>query len=188
VVKNDDGSYSRGYKVGTLRALTDTAGLLVQVAAGPIQQHDLALCRPLLRRSKALRKGDLVVEDCGFIDGAEITHLKRKRGVDVIVPLRSNMDAKQEAIKLAEMAGQWEPHPSRDEQEISFVQGVEYLWDKCDVPLNTCVIRFFNWRKGAQDYIVLVTTDLNLSAAWIVRPYEERPEIKQDYQQLKSGG
>lgn len=188
VVKNEDGSYSRGYKLGTLRTLTDTAGLLVQVAAGPIQQHDLALCRPVLRKSKALRKGDLVVEDRGFIDGVEITHLKRKRGVDVIVPLRANMDATQEAIKLAEMAAQWEPHPSRDEQQIAFVRGVEYLWDKCEVPVNACVIRFFNRRKGVPDYIVLVTTDLSLSAAWIVRHYQERPEIEQDYQQLKSGG
>jgi hypothetical protein len=34
----------------------------------------------------------------------------------------------------------------------------------------------------------LVTTDLKLSASWIVRHYEERPEIEQDYEQMKSGG
>jgi len=33
-----------------------------------------------------------------------------------------------------------------------------------------------------------VTTDLELSASWIVRHYEERPEIEQDYEQMKSGG
>ena len=33
-----------------------------------------------------------------------------------------------------------------------------------------------------------MTTDLKLSAPWIVRHYEERPEIEQDYQQMKSGG
>jgi hypothetical protein len=34
----------------------------------------------------------------------------------------------------------------------------------------------------------LVTTDQELSASWIVRHYEERPEIEQDYEQMKSGG
>ena len=37
-------------------------------------------------------------------------------------------------------------------------------------------------------YIVLVTTDQALTATWIVRHYEERPEIEQDYEQMKSGG
>lgn len=35
---------------------------------------------------------------------------------------------------------------------------------------------------------MLVTTDLDLSARWIVKHYEERPEVEQDYEQLKSGG
>ena len=33
-----------------------------------------------------------------------------------------------------------------------------------------------------------MTTDLSLNASWIVRHYEERPEIEQDYEQMKSGG
>jgi hypothetical protein len=36
--------------------------------------------------------------------------------------------------------------------------------------------------------MVLVTTDPCLKGPWIVRHYEERPEIEQDYQQMKSGG
>ena len=47
VVKNDDGTYSRGYKLATLRTLLDSAGLLTHVALSAIQVHDLALCRPL---------------------------------------------------------------------------------------------------------------------------------------------
>lgn len=35
---------------------------------------------------------------------------------------------------------------------------------------------------------MLVTTDLELSASWIVRHYQERPEVEADYQQMKSGG
>jgi len=50
------------------------------------------------------------------------------------------------------------------------------------------VIRFWNTKKKRTDHIVLVTTDQELNASWIVRHYEERPEIEQDYEQLKSGG
>jgi hypothetical protein len=131
---------------------------------------------------------DLLLEDRGFIDGATLSTLKRQRQIDVIIPLKANMLATQEAIQLAEMEGQWQAHPTRTDQTIAWVRGVEHMWTECAVPLNACVIRFWNTKKKRTDHIVLVTTDLELSAPWIVRHYEERPEIEQDYEQLKSGG
>ena len=188
VVKNDDGTRSRGYKLATLRTLLDRAGLLTQMAMSAIQVHDIALCRPLLEEAPVLRAGDLLLEDRGFIDGATLSALKRQRQVDVIIPLKANMLATQEAIQLAEMANTWQPHPSRADQTIALVRGVEHMWTECEVPLNACVIRFWNKKKKCTDHIVLITTDLKLSAPWIVRHYEERPEIEQDYEQMKSGG
>jgi hypothetical protein len=43
-------------------------------------------------------------------------------------------------------------------------------------------------KSRGYDHIVLVTTDQSLDDKWIVRHYEERPEIEQDYEQMKSGG
>src|SRR5262249_19615467 len=43
VVKNDDGTRARGYKLATLRTLLDSAGLLTQVALSAIEVHDLAV-------------------------------------------------------------------------------------------------------------------------------------------------
>jgi len=186
--QNDDGTYSRGYKLATLRTLLDSAGLLTHVALSAIQGHDVALCRPLLEQASVLRPGDLLLEDRGFIDGATLSELKRTRQVDVIIPLKANMLATQEAIALAELADTWEAHPARTEQTIAWVRGVEHMWPECHVPLNACVIRFWHKKKQRIDHIVLVTTDLKLSASWIVRHYEERPEIEQDYEQMKSGG
>src|SRR6266436_3463860 len=188
VVKNDDGTRSRGYKLATLRTLLDRTGLLTQMAMSAIQVHDMALCRPLLEEAPVLRAGDLLLEDRGFIDGATLSVLKRQRQVDVIIPLKANMLATQEAIQLAEMANTWQPHPSRADQTIALVRGVEHMWTECEVPLNACVIRFWNKKKKCTDHIVLITTDLKLSSSWIVRHYEERPEIEQDYAQMKSGG
>jgi hypothetical protein len=188
VVKNDDGSRSRGYKLATLRTLLDDAGLITQVGLCPIQVHDLPVCRLVFETAPVLRPGDLVLEDRGFVDGATITFLKQQRHVDVIVPLKSTMLSYREAVQLAELQNAWQPHPSRASQHMAFVQGVEHVWEACQVPLNACVIRYWNRKKGASDHIVLVTTDQQLTGSWIVRHYEERPEIEQDYEQMKSGG
>ena len=188
VVKNEDGTLSRGYKLATLRTLLDSAGVLTQVALSAIQVHDMALCRPVLEAAPVLRAGDLLLEDRGFLDGATVSDLKRKRRVDIIIPLKANMLATREAMQLAEMAGTWQTHPSRPDPTIALVRGVEHMWAECEVPLNACVIRYWNKKKKCTEHIVLVTTDLKLNASWIVRHYEERPEIEQDYEQMKSGG
>ena len=188
VVKNDDGSRSRGYKLLTLRILLNYTGLMARVDVVPLQVHDAPCCRLLFETAPVLRAGDMVLEDRGFLDGDTITFLKQQREVDVIVPLKKNMLSYNEAVLLADLQGQWQPHPSRDHQHIAFVKGVDHLWAECHVPLNACVIRSWNRQKNALDYIVLVTTDQRLQGPWIVRHYEERPEIEQDYEQMKSGG
>src|SRR5712691_6248722 len=156
VVKNDDGSRSRGYKLATLRTLLDHAGLITQVGLAPIQMHDLPLCRLLFETAPVLRAGDLVLEDRGFVDGAPLTFLKQQRNVDVIVPLKEKMLSDQEAVQLANLQDTWQPHPCRDHQHIAFVQGVEHLWAECKAPLNACVIRYWSRKKNALDHIVLV--------------------------------
>jgi len=141
VVKNDDGSRSRGYKLATLRTLLDHAGLITQVGLCPIQVHDLPLCRLFFETAPVLRQGDLVLADRGCVDGETLTFLKQQRHVDVIVPLKANMLSSHEAVQLATLQDAWQPHPSRDHQHMAFVKGVEHLWAACKVPLNACVIR-----------------------------------------------
>ena len=79
VVKNDDGSLARGYKLATIRTLLDTAGESTQEAVAPIQVHDVEVCRSMLLSSPTLRVGDLLLEDNGFMDGPSISALKRTR-------------------------------------------------------------------------------------------------------------
>jgi hypothetical protein len=103
VVKNDDDSRSRGYKLATLRTLLDHAGLITQVGFCPIQVHALPLCHLFFETAPVLREGDLLLEDRGFLDGETITLLKQQRHVDVIVPLKSTMLSYKEAVQLAEL-------------------------------------------------------------------------------------
>jgi hypothetical protein len=98
------------------------------------------------------------------------------------------MRATQEARPLAEMAGTWQTHPRRPEQTLALVRGVEPRWAEGAVPLHAWVIRYWHKKKKGTAPLVLVTTALKLNASWLVRHYEERPEIAQDYEQMQSGG
>ena len=91
-------------------------------------------------------------------------------------------------MQLAVLQDAWHAHPSRAHQHIAFVKGVAHVWDACHVPLNAWVIRYGNRKKNVLDSLVLVTTDQRLTGPWIVRHYEERPEIEHDDEQRKSGG
>jgi len=188
VVKHDAGSLARGDKRATIRTLLDTAGICTEAAMAPMQDHDVEVCRSMLTQSPVFRAGDLLLEDHGFLDGQLISQRKRERQVDVIVPLRSNMVAFDEAVRFAEMAGAWQRHPSRSTQQIAFVPGVEHVWESCRVGLNACVMRFWHTTKHRHASIVLVTTDQEWTCTWIVKHYEERPEIEHDDAQMQSGG
>ena len=55
----------------------------------------------------------VLVVDRGFIDGAQIAHLKTDHGIDVVIPIRSDMTILEDARGLAALAPQWEEyHPS----------------------------------------------------------------------------
>jgi hypothetical protein len=188
VVKNEDGTLSRGDKLAPVRTLLDSAGLLTHVARSAIQVHALALGRPLLAEAPVVRAGALLLEARGCLDGATVSHWKRQRQVEVIIPLTAHMLATQEAMQLAAMADKWAAHPSRAEQRMAWGHGVAHRWPEGAVPLNACVMRCWKKKNKCTDHLVLVTTDRKLNAPWMGRHYEERPEIEQDYEQMKSGG
>jgi hypothetical protein len=122
----------------------------------------------------------------GAWDGILVTHSSFERiGLSHVFQERF---VREQIAAYDELLNQWEAHPSRADQTIAFVRGVEPMWSECDVSLNACVIRFWNKKKKRTDHIVWVTTDQKLNAPWIVRHDEERPEIEQDDQQMKSGG
>ena len=148
----------------------------------------MAVCRPLLAAAPVVRAGDVLLDDRGFLDGATLSDLKRKRRVEVIIPLNANMLATPEAKQRAEMAGTWQTHPSRPEPTRALGRGVAHRWAEGEGPLHAWVMRCWKKKKKRTDHRILVTTELRLSASWIVRHSEERPEIAQDYDQMQSGG
>ena len=171
--------------MATLRTVWDDAGLITQGGLGPLQGNGFPVGRLLFETAPVLRQGAWLVEDRGFVEGETLPVLQQQRHGDVMVPLQSTMVAYHEAVQLAKLHSAWQPHPSRDSQHMACVKGVDHVWDACQVPLKACVIRYWNRKRDILDYIVFVTTAQRLTGPWIVRHDEERPEIEQDYKQMK---
>jgi hypothetical protein len=177
----------RGYKLATLRSLLDEGALISAVAWGQIQEHDLSVTHDLVRQTPHLHPGDMLIEDRGFIDAATINHLKMQRQVDVCTGLRSDMLLLRGAIAQANgNPGAWQAHPTRKGQQIQRVEGVGWMWEGLLVPMNVCVVRFENKQTQEWEYLGFATTDLALPARQIIELYQTRPEVEEDYRQLKS--
>jgi hypothetical protein len=177
----------RGYKLGTLRSLLDRGALLTGIGWGPLQAHDRTVTGSLLRTTQMLHPGDTLLYDRGFLDGADITYLKQERQVDVCTGLKSDMNFFKACVVSAEAnPGAWRAHPTRKHQQIQLVCGLSGLWAELGVPMNTCVVRKTDPKTGEIEYFCFVCTDLSLSAKQVIELYQTRPEIEEDYRQLKS--
>lgn len=187
VVKEEDGTKIRGYKIATLRGLLDYSGIIEEMDfAKSIKEHDLSASENIILNSKHLKPGDILINDRGYISRKNINILKKNKNVDVFIPLKTSMTAYKESIKIAEENNKWSKHPNpkRKNQKIALVESVGNFWiedEKIDVGLNACVVKDTKKDK----YYVFVTTDLSITAKQIIKTYELRPEIEEDYRQLK---
>ena len=183
--KND--LLTRGYKLATLRGIFEDTGLIEEIRFGSINTHDLKLSEEMLRTTPMLKPGDILINDRGFLSRELINYLKLYRQVDTYIPLKKNMVAYVQAVFGAKEQNDWKPHPNkkRKNQFITSVPNMGIYWQgsnpKEDVPINTCVV----WDKNEDMYFAFITTDLSASATDIIRVYELRPEIEEDYRQLK---
>jgi hypothetical protein len=187
VIKDDEGM-KRGYKVATIRGIAGDGGIIEEIRLGTIKEHDLTLSRDMILTSTVLKAGDILINDRGFLSREVMNKLKRQRGVDTYVPLRKNMNAYDEAVRLASMPEtKWYNHPNKKRvtQKIAFVSDLSAMREsdtpKDDVPINGCVVH----DSKDDEYYVFITTDTTKTARQIINTYEMRPEIEEDYRQLK---
>ncbi|GHU12912.1 hypothetical protein FACS1894161_2120 [Spirochaetia bacterium] len=187
VVKDDEGA-KRGYKPATLRGIVGDGGVIAELRFGSISEHDLTLSRDMILTSPLVKPGDVLINDCGFLSRDVMNTLKKERGVDTYVPLKKNMNAYDEAVRIAHMPETgWYKHPNtkRKTHQRAFVSDLGPMWEgdepNNDVPVNGCVVH----DTKEDEYYVFVTTDTTKTAAQIRGTYEMRPEIEEDYRQLK---
>lgn len=187
IVRDDDDKLTRGYKLSTLRGLTKDSGIIEDIRLGSINTHDLALSVDMLLNSPTLKPNDILINDRGFLSREMLNYLKTHRNIDTYIPLRKNMEAYNIAVLVAKDENNWSPHPNkkRKKQLIAFVPHLEAHWfsdnPKDDVEINACVV----WDTVKNEYFVFITTDTSKTAKQIIMTYELRPEIEEDYRQLK---
>lgn len=177
----------RGYKLSTLRGIVEDTGIIEEICFGTARIHDLKLSEDMVKTTPVLKPGDILINDRGFISRELLNYLKLKRNVDTYIPLKCDMDAYGEAVFGAKQQNDWIPHPNknRKDQYISLVSGMGLYWvsnnPEEDVPFNSCVV----WDKKDDEYFVFISTDLNTTAKDIILTYELRPEIEEDFRQIK---
>ena len=186
VIKTD-GETARGYKLGVLRGILDDSGIAEEIVFGTLKTHDMEQCREMLKNTSCFHENDILINDRGFLSREMTNYLKTERKVDTYIPARKNMTVYQDAIKLATASGKWHKHPNpkRKDQEIQLVTDLGPLWEsgdpEKDVPINACVVH----DKKTDKYFVFMTTDTGRSAWQIINTYELRPEIEEDFRQMK---
>ena len=182
-----DGEVFRGYKLGVLRGVMDDSGIAEEIVFGTLKTHDLELIKDMLKTTSCLKAYDIIINDRGFLSREILNYLKTERKVNTYIPAKENMIIFEDAVNLAKKAGKWQKHPNkkRKDQEIQLVTDLGPLWQsdkpEQDVPVNACVVH----DKKTEDYFVFMTTDTELTARQIINTYELRPEIEEDFRQMK---
>ena len=205
------GEKLRGYKIGMLRGVTDNGGVVEEIVMSTASDHDFKMSEDMIKKSKYLKKGDYLLEDRGFID-IEMFKYLNKEEINVILPVKKNMEIYVEAVRVAKDNNVWMSHPNlkRKGQEITLVNDLERAWLsdndknkkpsnlKLDYKINACIIRFDKEKNKdvltdeeilstdeKYAYACIITNDTTLSCSEIIRLYEMRPEIEEEFRQLK---
>ena len=182
-----DGKTIRGYKLGVIRGILDDAGIAEEIVFGTLKTHDLELCRQMLTKTSCFKEGDILINDRGFLSREMVNYLKTERKVDSYLPAKENMFLFQDAVRLAVSCGKWQNHPNkkRKNQRIQLIKDLGSMWESDriqeDVPINACVVH----DTKTEEFFVFMTTDTDKTARQIIQTYELRPEIEEDFRQMK---
>ena len=133
----------------------------------------------------------LLIMDRGYISGQFISWLKKDHGVDVLIPLRSNMELHQEAVTLATKTGgvSWEMFANTELADGRLVRAcpvkTTVLWEECTVPLYLTVAEVEN-SDGSYRYFTLCSTKEFSSAREVITSYRLRTRVEECYRQFKT--
>jgi len=139
-----------------------------------------------------------LIVDRGYIDGEFFSTLKGNYGVDVLVPLKTNMATYQDAIAIAEHTNQWElledeKDPSGKtikKTELTTIKDMD-LWDSAKHKQQVVISKGTVWDDEDQqyknDYFVLASTKHYTKPVYAIRRYKLRTQVEERYRQFKHG-
>ncbi len=136
-----------------------------------------------------------LILDRGYINGEFIGILKQKYGVDVLIPLRSNMADFKDALGIAERKGNWKQTKCVEkngkivkEIKTHFVENMD-LWEECPLKLQIYVNKSRKWDDELRDYQEhywgLASTKKYPSEKAAIERYALRTQVEERFRQLK---
>ena len=169
----------------------------VRVVAG--HDHESPVLHGLVREfTEAAGAGVMkrLILDRGFLDGEAIARCKKEYGIDVLIPIRHNMDLYVDALALFQRSDiHWVPceqerKPTNESPEKTLVAleaariGTFQSWSSCTVPL-TVVANRETYADGHRDIWLLADTKEVKDPVLTRREYGLRTAIEERYRQLK---
>ena len=169
---------------------------------GPGNEDELPQAKKLLPTFCKSHPGlmqELIV-DRGYVDGDFVGSLKTDLDVDVLVPLKKNMDSYIDSVEIATRENKWEileeEKKSESGQMIKRQQAVLIeeidLWESCSVKQFATVVKQTEWDDEESKYHehiwVLGSTKKYSSPGAVIARYGLRTQIEERYRQFKHGG
>jgi hypothetical protein len=161
---------------------------------GPGNIDELVQGKPLVADFvDAVGKGvmKLLITDRGYISGAFITHVKKVLGADVLMPLRSNMDALKDSKRIAESFNyEWIKYNEytkdgvKYKEEVTLVEDVD-VWEECEVPLHISLMKVTG-SNGYIRYWGLSSTFKPKNSKEAFELYELRTQLEERHRQIKN--
>jgi hypothetical protein len=160
---------------------------------GPGNVDELEQGKPLVTDFvDAVGKGvmKLLIVDRGLISGAFVTCVKRDLDSDILMPLRSNMDALTDPVKIAESFKQkWTKYDEYSRHGIKYIEEVTTvsdvdIWKGCEVPLHVSLMRITG-SDGSIRYWGLSSTFKPKNAREAFDLYALRTQIEERHRQIK---
>lgn len=133
----------------------------------------------------------LLITDRGYISGAFVTYVKQELGADVLIPLKSNMDALLDSIRITESFNyKWVKYNEYTKDEVKYVEEVTIvedvdIWQECKVALNISIMRVTG-SDGSTRYWGLASTFRPKNSKEAFELYGLRTQIEERHRQIKN--
>ena len=136
-----------------------------------------------------------LIMDRGYLSGGFIGDLKQKHNVDVLIPLRSNMDDYKDAFEIAKKKSWKKTEEIKDangkiikETQTAYVENMD-LWDECPVKIQVYVSRTKRWDVKSKQYVeydwALAATKKYPSEKVAIQCYSLRTRVEERFRQFK---
>jgi hypothetical protein len=165
---------------------------------GPGNEDELVQARNIVPNFCENNPGVMkeLIVDRGYIDGPDIGTLKQKYKVDVLIPLKRNMDDYKDALEIANRKNKWKLTEQKTneggkllkETVTTHVERMD-LWEECPVHLDIYVSKTKRWDEKKQKYEqytwALAATKKYPSEKAAIERYGLRVIIEERNKQLK---